>query len=69
MKYAKKILGGEGDRDIDGLISKLKKNSPAIITGLELGGGRIDGKAMADDHSKKQVDPNSARTTQVKKIC
>lgn len=52
MKYR----AGEGDLDVKGLISTLKKTNPGGLAELRDRGGRLGGKAMAKD--KKRQDPN-----------
>ena len=69
MNMAKKVLGNEGDANIEGLISNLKKTSPGTLAAIKDGGGRILGKPTADDRSGAQVDPNSARMMNPKKVC
>ena len=53
---SKKYRTGEADLDIGGLIETLRKTNPAGIKALEDRGGRLGGKAMAND--KKHTDPN-----------
>lgn len=71
MSAARKILfsGPEGSANIEGLIESMRKTSPAMVTRMEQGGGRVMGEAMAD-YSDKLADnsPNASRIMQQKKV-
>jgi len=56
---SKKYRAGEGDLDVKGLLSTLKKTNPGGIAELRDRGGRLGGKPMANDN--KRHSPNGSR--------